>query len=88
MEERCLVKLREPQASAAEGNHNRIENLSGEFHRYLLREGRAGSEKTAEVTSPIGSVNEMIYLIGICYSNLNCMRSLNGNFFGALRMTQ
>ena len=35
----------------------------------------------AKVTSPKGNVNKMIDLISICYSNLNCLRSLNYNFF-------
>ena len=35
----------------------------------------------AKVTAPKGNVNKMIDLISICYSNLNCLRSLNYNFF-------
>ena len=35
----------------------------------------------AKVTSPKGNVNKMIDLISICYSNLNCLRSLNYIFF-------
>ena len=41
----------------------------------------------AKVTAPKGNVNKMIDLISICYSNLNCLRSLNYIFLGALRMT-
>ena len=41
----------------------------------------------AKVTAPKGNVNKMIDLIGICYSNLNCLRSLIIIFFGTLRMT-
>lgn len=35
----------------------------------------------AKVTAPKGNVNKMIDLISICYSNLNCLRSLNYIFF-------
>ena len=35
----------------------------------------------AKVTAPKGSVNKMMNLISICYSNSNCLRSLNYNFF-------